>query len=162
MAAAVDPKSATQTLKAGPMLGFVLASAGRHAQSRFRIALEPHGLHPRAFGVLLALNDTNGQSQQQLSRNLAIPASRVVALIDDLQAAGFVERRPHESDRRIYSVSLTARGAAHLDRAATTALQLEALITTGLTAQEQQQLRDLLRRATANLDGGHDDGLRVW
>lgn len=144
------------------MLGFVLASAGQRAQSHFRAALEPHGLHPRAFGVLLALSDIDGQSQQQLSRNLTIPASRVVALIDDLQAAGFVERRPHESDRRIYSVSLTDQGAEHLDRAATTALELEALITTGLTAQEQRQLRDLLRRATANLDGGHADSLRVW
>lgn len=155
-------ESATRTVSSSPMLGFVLASAGQQAQSSFRAALEPHGLHPRAFGVLLALIAADGQSQQQLSRNLGIPASRIVALIDDLQAAGFVERRPHESDRRIYSVSLTAEGAVQLDRAAAAALTLEALITTGLSAGEQEQLRDLLRRAAANLNEGDGDRLRIW
>jgi len=70
--------------------------------------------------------------------------------------------RPHEGDRRIYSVRLTAEGAAQLDRAATTALELDALIATGLSADEQGQLRDLLRRAAASLDQGHADRLRIW
>ena len=153
---------ATQGLRIRSLLGFALASAGQQAQHGFRVALEPHQLHPRAFGVLLALSATDGQSQQQLSRSLAIPASRVVALVDDLQAAGLVVRRPHPSDRRIYAVSLTPEGVRALDAAAESALALEDQLTAGLDLQERTQLADLLRRVAANLDEGRGDGLRIW
>lgn len=153
---------ATQELGTRSLLGFALASAGQQAQHRFRVALEPHQLHPRAFGVLLALSAADGQSQQQLSRGLAIPASRVVALVDDLQAAGLVVRRPHPSDRRVYAVSLTPEGAQELDAAAASALALEDQLSAGLDPQERAQLADLLRRVAANLDDGRGDNLRIW
>ena len=153
---------ATERLEARPLLGFALASAGQLAQHRFRLALEPHGLHPRAFGVLLALSAEDGQSQQQLSRSLGIPASRIVALVDDLQAAGLVARRPHPSDRRIYAVSLTPEGAKELDGAAAAALTLEQQLTAGLHERERAQLADLLSRVAANLDDGRGGAVRIW
>ena len=119
-------------------------------------------MHPRAFGVLLALSAEDGQSQQQLSRSLGIPASRIVALVDDLQTAGLVARRPHPSDRRIYAVSLTPEGTQELDAAAGAALTLEQQLTAGLHEQERAQLADLLGRVAANLDDGRGGTVRIW
>jgi DNA-binding MarR family transcriptional regulator len=153
---------ATRDLRGRSLLGFALASVGQQVQHQFRLALEPHRLHPRAFGVLLALDATDAPSQQQLSRSLGIPASRVVALVDDLQAAGLVVRRPHPSDRRIYAVSLTPEGAQALEAAAASALVLEEQLTAGLDQQERAQLADLLQRVAAHLDDGRGDNLRIW
>ncbi|MBA3277387.1 MAG: MarR family transcriptional regulator, partial [Geodermatophilaceae bacterium] len=66
----------------------------------FRAALAPYGIHPRKFAVLRALSSAAGQSQQQLSQALHIPASRLVALVDDLEERGLLERRRRPSDRR--------------------------------------------------------------
>ena len=153
---------AAQDLRGRTLLGFALASAGQRVQHRFRLALEPHLLHPRAFAVLLALSTTDGQSQQQLSRSLSIPPSRVVALVDDLQAAGLVVRQSHPSDRRVYVVSLTPEGAQELEAAAASALALEEQLSAGLDPQERAQLASLLRRVAANLDDGRGDTLRIW
>jgi DNA-binding MarR family transcriptional regulator len=162
VSAGARQSEATEDLRRRSLLGFALATIGQQAQHRFRSALEPHGLHPRAFGVLLALSATEAQSQQQLSRSLGIPASRIVALLDDLQATGLVVRRPHPSDRRIYAVSLTPEGAQELEAAAATALALEEQLTAGLDPQERAQLAGLLQRVAVNLDDGRGDGPRIW
>ena len=63
---------------ASTTLGFLLASVGQRTQSEFRQALAALDRHPRAFGVLLALDEAGALSQQQLSRRLGVPPSRVV------------------------------------------------------------------------------------
>jgi len=49
-------------------------------------------------------------TQRQLSRALACTPRNVTGLVDALEAAGLVMRRPHPDDRRATLVSLTARG----------------------------------------------------
>ena len=39
-----------------------------------------------------------------------MPPSRMVALVDELEQRGLVERRPHPSDRRVRALYLTAEG----------------------------------------------------
>ncbi|WP_208544338.1 MarR family winged helix-turn-helix transcriptional regulator [Saccharomonospora piscinae] len=45
-----------------------------------------------------------------LVKRLGITSASVTALLDRLEAAGMVERRAHDTDRRSVLVSLTARG----------------------------------------------------
>jgi DNA-binding MarR family transcriptional regulator len=52
------------------------------------------------------------QTQRALSQLLQCTPRNVTGLVDALEAAGFVERGPHPSDRRATVVSLTRKGSA--------------------------------------------------
>ena len=62
------------------------------------------------------LRDTSaGASQQQVALTLGMFASRMVALVDELQERKLVERLPNPEDRRTYSLALTAEGRRVLE-----------------------------------------------
>ncbi|HLX78685.1 MAG TPA: MarR family transcriptional regulator, partial [Acidimicrobiales bacterium] len=58
------------------------------------------GLEPRHFALLRAVREYQGDSQQAIAERLGVPASTMVALIDQLERDGLLERVRHPSDRR--------------------------------------------------------------
>jgi len=86
---------------------------GVHEVERLTERLRPLGLHPRHFGLLTHIATAAGQSQQALSGALGVHRTAMVALVDDLEARGLVERRRDPRDRRAYALHLT-RAAAEL------------------------------------------------
>jgi len=144
-------------------LGFLLASAGQQVGSGFRDALAPHAVTPRQFAVLWSLSRDGSQNQQQLSDRLRIPPSRVVALVDQLEDRGWLERRSIPQDRRTRSVTLTPDGEHLITRLWGVAAAYQQHLLGDLTAAEQTVLRDLLHRITGHLsEGSADDPLRAW
>ena len=83
---------------------FLLSQIGAHTAARFAALLEPYGLTPRHFAVINALVANRGLSQQQLGDLLDIHRNSMVAVLDDLERDGFVERRPSSVDRRVNSL----------------------------------------------------------
>lgn len=118
----------------------------------FRTALAPYDIHPRKFAVLRALSSAGGQSQQQLSQALHIPASRLVALVDDLEARGLLERRLLPSDRRTRFLHLTADGRDLLAQLLVAVADHDRRMFASLSPAEQQELNRLLLRVAAALE----------
>jgi DNA-binding MarR family transcriptional regulator len=127
-------------------VGFLLSQLGAANARRFRDVLAPTGLEPRQFAVLRHLAQSEGRSQQALADHLAIPPSRMVALIDELEERGLVERRPNPEDRRARALFLTRAGRRVLGRATTLGLDHEAALCSVLGPGERQQLIELLQR----------------
>src|SRR5438132_13627030 len=100
----------------GVFPGYLLARLGEASSRRFHKALEPEGLHPRHFGVMTIVAAQPGMTQQHLHEKTAIDPSSMVAVIDELEAMGLAERRPHPEDRRARTIFLTARGRQTLER----------------------------------------------
>jgi MarR family transcriptional regulator, organic hydroperoxide resistance regulator len=67
--------------------------------------------------VLTTLSEEEGVSQQELAKRLYVTKGNISGLIDRLATAGFVERRPSESDRRQHAIYLTDTGRAMAERA---------------------------------------------
>ncbi len=67
--------------------------------------------------VLTTLSEEEGVSQQELAKRLYVTKGNISGLIDRLAAAGFVERRPSESDRRQHAIYLTDAGRTMAERA---------------------------------------------
>jgi DNA-binding MarR family transcriptional regulator len=88
-----------------------------------------------------------GQSQQALGKAMQIPASRMVALADELERRGVLERRPSLADRRAHALVLTGEGRRLLDRIMKVSAGHEAQLCAGLTQAERQQLIALSRVA---------------
>ena len=125
---------------------FLLSSLGFVASGGFADSLAPLGLEPRHFGVLNLVALSEGVSQRALTDPLGIPASRLVAIVDDLEHQGLVERRRNPDDRRAHALYLTPKGHKTLDRARRAASENEQRFTATLTPTDREQLLELLRR----------------
>ncbi len=67
--------------------------------------------------VLTTLSEREGVSQQQLAERLYVTKGNISGLLDQLEDAGFVERRAAATDRRQYSIYLTESGRAMAEKA---------------------------------------------
>ncbi|MGH6657505.1 MAG: MarR family winged helix-turn-helix transcriptional regulator [Actinocrinis sp.] len=132
-----------------PSVAFLLSKLGYEVSRDLRARLRPLGIEPRQFGLLRLLARTDGVSQRALGQMLEITANRMVALIDDLERKGLIERRSHPADRRAYAVSLTDTGAAVLDRAFEVAVGIESEVCSRVNDVERTQLLALLSKVAA-------------
>lgn len=124
----------------------MLAQVGAHAASKFAGRLTELNLVPAHAGILRILAATPAITQQALASALGTLPSRLVALVDDLESKGLLERRPHESDRRSYALHLTEAGEATLQAIGRIAREHQQTLLAGLSDEEQRQLGALLQR----------------
>jgi DNA-binding MarR family transcriptional regulator len=143
-----DPVPAAELLAGS--VGFLLSKLGFSSAARFAATLQPLGIGPQHFAALRYVEHLEGRSQQTLAEALEVPPSRVVAMIDELEARGLVERRRNPNDRRAHALHLTADGRQMLDRAMAAASAYEAQLCSCLSAEERTELLELLRRVAAN------------
>ncbi len=132
-------------------VGFTLSSLGHAVARRFKTTLDPLHLEPREFALLRAVAPAEGASQQAIGERLQIPASRMVAFVDALEARGLLERRPNPDDRRARALYLTDSGRELLGRAFTLASELERHLCARLSDAERKQLLDALQRVGVQL-----------
>lgn len=126
--------------------GFLLARMGHVAARRFSDRIAQLGLTTRMWGALNVLDAEGATTQQFLGRCTGIDPSSMVATIDDLEARGLVERRPHPSDRRAHALHLTDRGREVLVRGRRLARAAQEDLLAPLNADERKALHDLLLR----------------
>ena len=72
--------------------------------------LKQFGLSIPQGDVLATLTEGEGISQQELAARLYVTKGNISGLLDRLTAAGLVERRLTEADRRAHAIFLTAEG----------------------------------------------------
>jgi len=75
----------------------------------------------------------------------------LVRLLDKLEAAGLVERRPDPADRRVRRLFLTEATGPLLEQLQGLASETREAALAGLTDAERQQLTDLLMKVRGNL-----------
>ena len=129
---------------AGP--AFLLAQVGAHAASKFGERIAAIGLAPSDAGIFRLLAVTQGISQQDLSTKLGIHPSRLVAILDELESRGLLERKPNAEDRRQYALHLTTRGRETFTKIAQIAQQHQEELCSSLTRDEREKLADLLQK----------------
>jgi DNA-binding MarR family transcriptional regulator len=148
------------TLDAGPCpagasetLGCRLQHLARLQRTLLRRALEEAGLHPGQEQVLTQLWTAGPQTQAELASALEIDTSTVSKTLARLERGGFVSRARSGDDRRAVTVSTTTQGDALRARIDGIIAGVDARLTAGLTADEQETLRALLSRVVANAHG---------
>jgi DNA-binding MarR family transcriptional regulator len=138
--------SPTQQRPKSPPLAFLLAQVGAHAAARFAERLAPLGLVPAHAGILRLLQASAGLSQQQLGGRLNIHPSRLVAIIDELEARQLIERRVNPADRRTYALHLSTTGKEILKELGRVGREHSESLFAALTRVEREQLANLLLR----------------
>jgi DNA-binding MarR family transcriptional regulator len=138
-------KKKTRQPRLKPNAAFLLSQVGAHSAETFAKLLAPLQLSPAHSGILWMLGQSAGMSQKALASSLKIHASRLVALLDELEERGLVERRGH-SDRRFYALHLTAKGQAAFEKIRRLAEEHQKLLCGVLSDQECAQLTKMLQR----------------
>jgi DNA-binding MarR family transcriptional regulator len=136
--------------------GFLLSRMGIAAQKQFSARLETLGLTTRGWGALNVLDAEGTITQHALCKGTGMDPSSMVSTIDELEAKGLVERRPHPGDRRAHALHVTDAGRETLQRGRRLARQAQDELLAPLDAQEREQLRAiLLRLAEAEAGSAH-------
>ena len=127
-------------------VGFLISQLGFVSAKGFAEALRPLGIDPREWTLLRYVAQSEGQSQQALAERLGMPPSGMVAVVDGLEKAGLLERRPAPADRRVRALYMTPKGRRTLKQAVEIAIAYETDLCSCLEAKEREQLIDLLQR----------------
>lgn len=128
-------------------LGFLLAKLHAAGSVLTNAALAEFGLKVRSYSVLALACGNIGPTQREMAEFLSLDPSQIVALIDELEQHGLVERKPGISDRRQKLVVATAEGRKVQAAAQKAAKAAEARHLSMLSAQEVASLRSILRKA---------------
>jgi DNA-binding MarR family transcriptional regulator len=132
--------------RAPSTLAFLLSQVGIHASRRFAERIAEVDLNPPLFRILNLIDAAEGRSQQAIGEAIQIPPSRMVALVDELEDRGLVERRPDPGDRRVRALYLTRKGRTSLIRGRELAAAHEEELTRGMNAADRARLIKLLQK----------------
>ncbi|MER7674333.1 MarR family transcriptional regulator [Kitasatospora sp. NPDC096128] len=112
-------------------LRFAILAAQREGNRLLIQALKPHGITPSQAEVLRLLQQHGTLSLNGLGQLLVCESgTNPSRLVDRVVAAGLVERRPDEVDRRYLQLSLTPEG----ERLAGAVAEIEEFLYAGMDA----------------------------
>lgn len=123
---------------------FLLGKAYQHANQETKQRLAPHGVTPAQYGLLEVLWERDDQSGTELGARLLLDSATITGLLDRLERAALVVRRPDPHDRRINRIVLTDQGRslrAPLSRAMD---EVEAAVLDRFSDEERARLRAML------------------
>jgi DNA-binding MarR family transcriptional regulator len=131
-------------------LGLLLSQLGTHAALTFGRKIKGFGISPPHVGILRWIRDNAGENQRQLASHLGVLPSRLVLLLDELEAKGLVMRQRSPQDRRSQQLQLTKKGARLLEKVEGIAAAHEADLGSALTESERETLIDLCAKLAAH------------
>ena len=130
----------------------MLQRAATMASAQVEQAVHPFGLSASQFGVLDTLQSRGSVHQQELAEALGRSKAQMTAIIDALEARGWVRRERHATDRRFISVHLTDDGREVLGSTAPARSDAIVAIMAELSGEQRARLARLCRRLLRVLD----------
>ena len=118
---------------------------------RIDTVLRPLDLTFARYEILMLLSFTRKGAlpMTRMGALLQVHPTSVTSAVDRLEAQGFVKRQPHPTDRRAVLAAITQAGRARA-LAATTALNAQVFEQLGITTNQIDTLRTVLRALRAN------------
>lgn len=127
-------------------IGHLIRRAHQRASAALMTVLAEHQLTPTQFFAMARLWERGELSQNRLGRLSAMDPATIQGVVRRLGQRGYIERRPDPTDRRRMVLQLTPSGwslvSGLLQRIETASGRMLA----PLSANERDQLRDLLRK----------------
>ena len=106
---------------------------------------------PEQFGVLARLRVEQGMNQAQLAERMLKDRPNMTRILNQLEKRGFIERRPDDSDRRVFRIYLTERGLeAGKELMPIFEQHLDELLA-GVPGRDQRSTCQILKRIVGNI-----------
>ena len=132
-------------------LGFLINDLARLLRRNFDRRLQSLGLTQAQWRAIAHLSRQEGMTQIALAEMLEVQAITLARLIDRMEAAGWVERRSHPSDRRAVQLYLTAKCQPILAEMQNRASDMLTEAMAGIGAGAEEHVVEILQRMKSNL-----------
>lgn len=132
-------------------IGTMLAQVSRLMRRRFDERAREIGVTRPQWHVLSILRRHEGINQGGLAELLEVEPITAGRMIDRLQDAALVERRPDPADRRAWRLYVTDKGRGLFDQLRPCALETYDEALEGIDPKEREALMTTLMRMRTNL-----------
>ena len=112
--------------------------------------LDAHDLSMWGYVVLLALDRSPVRTQAALAEAIGADKTRIIPVLDELQAQGHIERHPDPDDRRVRLLAVTKSGRAVKDAVQTAIQRGEERWLSTLSADDRRVFLRVLVQLTQN------------
>jgi MarR family transcriptional regulator, organic hydroperoxide resistance regulator len=129
----------------------LLAEISHLHYSRHVQRFDAFGLHRGQTFVLRVLWEQEGLTQTRLAERLDIKPATATKMLQRMEKAGFIDRKPDSSDQRLSRVYLTEKGRTFQNKIENLFKEMNAEVIDGLSPDEQTLLRHLLLKVRKNL-----------
>ena len=120
------------------------------ASGMFRAAnVKNEEIKPCLQSYILSLTRNPGMSQEQIARRLCVDKSSVARALSSLEKLGYVERKRHETDRRITLVYPTEKAIDSRDDIRSAYREWNEYINGAFNAEEAELFSALLEKAAS-------------
>ncbi|MFI5957780.1 MarR family winged helix-turn-helix transcriptional regulator [Cryptosporangium sp. NPDC051539] len=134
-----------------PDLAAMLVPLGRALTAAERPILDAHDLSMWGYVVLSRLADEPVRAQAALAEAIGADKTRLIPVLDELQSAGLIERRPAPDDRRARVLTITDLGRERRDAARAEIQAAEERVLAVLTADQRAVFVTALQTLLASL-----------
>src|SRR3954470_6301341 len=131
-----------------------ISRLARELELRLERLYREHGLEPGGYDVLAPLRRSGPPYRlraSEFTNALMLTSSGTTKRLDRLEQAGLIARSPDPGDRRGTLITLTDAGLERIDAVTEAHLANERRLLDALSAAEQRQLADLLRKLRLGL-----------
>lgn len=133
-------------------VGLLIAAARRSMKRAVHDRVAPHGLTPQQFWALVNIDEAEGLSLGEIADRLHMDAPTASRAVAQLLRRKLVKAEGDRGDRRRMRLRLTRQGRAKVAAVREIAAELRSAAAHGLSREEEEALRSLLRKIIANLD----------
>ncbi|WP_326639806.1 MarR family winged helix-turn-helix transcriptional regulator [Streptosporangium sp. NBC_01755] len=121
-------------------------------------AVREHGMTLWGYTVLMAIVEAPARTQLALAQAVSVDKSKLVLILDELESAGLVRRRPDPADRRARIIEVTSEGSRALKAARGNIEAIEDRLLADLTPSARTALKsalqDLIGEPIARVEDG--------
>jgi len=127
-------------------LGYAIRKAQIRAYQVFSLHMGDMNIRPAQFALLVLIYENPGLRQSSAGNALGIEKANLAGLLTELEQLGAIKRSSLASDRRSYSLHLTAAGRKLVSRLLKRHEQYEVALASGLVPEDKEALLLLLDR----------------
>lgn len=143
------------------LLGYRMADNSRLLRRLFDERVRDHGLTAAQARLLLSLDRQNGENQAFYADMLEVEPITLTRIVDRMEEAGWLERRPDPSDRRARRLHLTAKSKGIVTDLRGITEDMFEQVLDGLSEKEREQLAAMLELIGRNLVAAREKELAL-
>ncbi|HET9494211.1 MAG TPA: MarR family transcriptional regulator [Chloroflexia bacterium] len=133
------------------LIGFELVQLCRAHRNRAEELLNTYGLHTGQEMTLFHLWEEEGQTHSELAERMCVEPPTASKMLQRMETAGFLVRKPDPADARVSRVYLTEYGRSLEKPVLEAWKRLEEQTLRGMTEAEQALVRRLIMQMRTNL-----------
>lgn len=132
-------------------LGRYITTISRHLQTFINKRLEPYNIAAGQFFFFMTIYSHEGLYQDELSEMVLVDKITTSKMVKKLVDAGYVHKESDSRDRRFSRLYMTEKGHEVFPIVRRILDETTEILSSGLTQEEEQQVRALLPRMLSNI-----------